>query len=809
MNYYFPLAFAINFFAMTGFMVILGLIGKSNLAADVGIVQGATLALFYAFSANARNLILNASSNVSISPLLLSRITLLVPLGSISFLLSTSLPEVSWALALILIIRRCTEWISELHLSLVEVNRDRFFARNFFFLQVFLLFVALLGAVISSIFFWIGTLVWAISPLALHIQFIRENFSLQNASGKFYEHLFPHFGSTAITGATVYIFRLIILILAGKVLAGDLYTAYAIGGFLSSLFVYALGPSLALQNNQKNEVVLPGWLKFLLGLLIAAGFFLFIISETELGELNIFGKSNLFWSATGLSMIGGSMMLLAQRIRISLLQLFGDQDVLGPDLIINILMLSFVTFSFYIIGPGVLKFLFLANSVIAFLFYYSAKQGITFKRLPLLKIISENNIRFMVALILVFPLFFQLSGKIFNDPIILFDSQANLARLPIPISVIACFGGLFLIGNYQRSKIALYMLFLTFMGLLGTTLVSTKDSMNFQSDKLILMMQFILPMFALILGQIYETKGRDLKLFEKAILWVILIIVPSQLIASWISGLFILSPYLYLFSIYQQLQYVPTIFIGLYLIAMFSLWDISIYKIILILLAPLMSLYAVLSQSVLTNIALYTGLIFFVTLRYVKLKDKLPAVLFIIMICLSSSVVFALRNDEVFYEHFLKKLNIRPQATAQNQSNYGSHISHRATIWEYHLNGILSDAKNLFLGNTTRPDRAEYPSAHNYYLDMVYNFGIIPLLPVCALLLLTVKKILNYRKKIGYDFNILGLVLVTFFFLLIDNFFKVGLRQPYPGIITFFLWGLLLSRLSIFHESHVNVTNAS
>ena len=30
---------------------------------------------------------------------------------------------------------------------------------------------------------------------------------------------------------------------------------------------------------------------------------------------------------------------------------------------------------------------------------------------------------------------------------------------------------------------------------------------------------------------------------------------------------------------------------------------------------------------------------------------------------------------------------------------------------------------------------------------------------------------------------------------MIVNMLKVGMRQPYPGIITFFLWGLLLSHL--------------
>jgi drug/metabolite transporter superfamily protein YnfA len=46
------------------------------------------------------------------------------------------------------------------------------------------------------------------------------------------------------------------------------------------------------------------------------------------------------------------------------------------------------------------------------------------------------------------------------------------------------------------------------------------------------------------------------------------------------------------------------------------------------------------------------------------------------------------------------------------------------------------------------------------------------------------------------DLGLLGLTLVVLFLVLIDSNFKVTLRQPYPGVFTFFLWGLLLAKLS-------------
>ena len=37
---------------------------------------------------------------------------------------------------------------------------------------------------------------------------------------------------------------------------------------------------------------------------------------------------------------------------------------------------------------------------------------------------------------------------------------------------------------------------------------------------------------------------------------------------------------------------------------------------------------------------------------------------------------------------------------------------------------------------------------------------------------------------------------------------KVGMRQPYPGIITFFIWGLLIARLSTHAPSQPTMTDS-
>ena len=45
----FPLATLFNSFSMTALMIVFGIAGRHEVAADIALVQGATLALFYAF----------------------------------------------------------------------------------------------------------------------------------------------------------------------------------------------------------------------------------------------------------------------------------------------------------------------------------------------------------------------------------------------------------------------------------------------------------------------------------------------------------------------------------------------------------------------------------------------------------------------------------------------------------------------------------------------------------------------------------------------------------------------------------------
>jgi hypothetical protein len=80
----------------------------------------------------------------------------------------------------------------------------------------------------------------------------------------------------------------------------------------------------------------------------------------------------------------------------------------------------------------------------------------------------------------------------------------------------------------------------------------------------------------------------------------------------------------------------------------------------------------------------------------------------------------------------------------------------------------------------------------------VYNFGVLAFLPLLFLIGYTLRALWRARETLWRSpaaLPLLGLSAAVLFALFMDSVFKVPLRQPYPGIFFFFLWGLLLAQL--------------
>lgn len=788
MKFIFPIAVLANTFAMTALFIALGLSGKSALAADVAIVHGATLALFFAFSANARSLILSPSSSSSFASLLLIRLILIIPLFVVAYFLSVSV-EVSTALAIALISRRAVEWLGELHLSEWEKNAQTQPALFYVLLQSILLAFAFAWLIKDGTYPLLGIWLWAFVPLIFSIKIIIKSFKgVGESLKKTHKKLMPHYGSTLIIGVTVYVFRLLLILLTGKEIAGDLFTAFAIGGLIGSVFANAFGASMRFHEQQQGKHHFPILLSVVLSVTTIFGVSLLIASQMELAILEVVGKTNFFWQAVGLSLIGGVVMVFAQRIRFKLLQNDVEHDVFGPDVMSNLLLLAVIPFSFYLVGLQSMTILYLLSAVLAYAFYFSyMKHELAGKTQYL-----AEKLKPILLIGLLFPLFFQINKGVFNVPGIYFNSMGNLGLLPIPISVFACFGGIFLLGKYKQANAAFGIVFCTFILMLLPVLLMTTITESQQEAKLILLVQFLLPMFALVFGSMFQFKNNQtITQMGKVFLYVLMFIVPLQLFMSWYQGMPYLTPSIGgLFSIYQHFQYVPVIFVSAFLISLFGLWS-SPFKSVLILLAVLMAIYVAASLSMLAIGLLIMGVALLACYKWHFSKEKIPFILLLVVTLLSFGYIHEKRETIAFkFSIAVTESASAPAALAVPQN-----VTERIDYWKFYTAEILDDLSGLMLGHQQPPDRDQYPSAHNYYLDFTYNFGLVALIPIIALLIFTLIKTYSFRKIIYRSPELLGLCFVVLFLLFADNFLKVGLRQPYPGIFTFFLWGLLLNYL--------------
>lgn len=407
-------------------------------------------------------------------------------------------------------------------------------------------------------------------------------------------------------------------------------------------------------------------------------------------------------------------------------------------------------------------------------------------------VIKANNklLIFGLGIALLFPLFFQISGGVYMG--FLLDSGGSIRNLPLPIAVLACFGGMAtLIVHSRRAYVAITFIASMLVVMLVSVLFAGSE-LQFELRKLILLAQFVMPMLALALGQMIMD---DDKVIPKAFLLVLLVIVPLQLLAGWMQGTLTLTHSMYLFSIYQHFQYVPLVFVAAFAYATVTLW--GTHKTLLLFLLPLMFIYVIASVSFLSIAAFIIFVSIFVDHRLRQSKKIHGISIPLIVIAV---VTFSIIGIAAYFAVAKNKTSIIGdngqyigKFLALSDGRLPVNVSERIVDWRLFGSGIIESPRTMILGHAVPLAREVRTSAHNWYIDIVYTFGFISLLPVFVLIGYTVY--LLWRSRNVLTLEVWCLAFIVFYLVVVDSNFKVTLRQPYSGIFTYFLWGLLLSRL--------------
>jgi hypothetical protein len=366
------------------------------------------------------------------------------------------------------------------------------------------------------------------------------------------------------------------------------------------------------------------------------------------------------------------------------------------------------------------------------------------------------------------------------------------------------FGGIALLGNYAAATRTLTVVFFTVLLLVTTLFATAQGSSTYDGAKLILLAQYLLPIFGLILGQMYGAATQE-PIFERIALLVLLLVLPAQLAATWLSGYTLMSPKVFVFSIYQHLQYFPMIVAALVTMASLALWNHGIVaRVALTILMPAAMVQIVGSMSMMAILGVVFGLVGFAITQLRKGESRrwaastLAATIFCGVAYSAVSVSGVLQNllspedKQVINMSWQDKLS---SVDTDNNETLPKGMSTRFDYWRYYADGVVESPQVFLFGHKSPPDRNLYPSAHNYWLDALYNFGALFLLPMIILLLGTLRTLWRQRTDILANPVLLGTSIAAIYLLLGENMIKTGMRQPYPGIITFFVWGLLITRL--------------
>ena len=802
--YLFPLCFAFNSFSLSFLLVVAGLAGQSALAADLSLSQAAMLTFFFSLSGNARNLILK-SRDEGIDRSIMQMRLLTAPLLAVAALaVSVYVSKVSIALSAALVLRQLSEWFTETELSRRESNSEH--AKAELFLAS--LALPLFGAVASLLFFkpiFLPMLyVWAVLPLLLCAGgLVRYAATLSRISIE-WRRILPNCGSTFIIGMGVFFFRQLITGFSGKEAAGQLFTAFALGSIAGSLYDRTIGPSLNISGELEGARRLISRVSWSLPLVGAA----IVLAAYFFGDRGYISRNLYLVPAAGFSLAGGFVMIGAQAIKINLLHSKTRNDVFMADLLSNFSILVSVPVTYLVFGEAAFSALYFTNAVLVYLAYWLMRGEFLEAKVPSFEKLLQGAAAFAVLA----PIFLQLGGGIYRAQAELYDWGGKLSMMPLPLSAFLIFPLILLLHSFRGVKRFAVFTFAVFSIMMFGTVISSPHDPEAIKDKLLLSMQYILPFFGLVLAEHVGLSKEFERRMARGFLYLSAAIVVLQTGIALLSGGLRLSPYLYAFSIYNNSQYAAVIFVSAFLVSLFWLYDTAGRKErkLLLLMFPLMCLYAAMSWSMLAIVMILTGLlIFWISSRFERriglfFMAGVAAVFLLGGVLRHYGGTFSLMKEGAYPTISALKIrqcamavpNAPPATPAGRAGTIPPNVSERLGVWSFYAGRVRdADLKTLLFGHSVVLHRKQYPSAHNYYLDILYNFGLLTLLPIILLVLYTVKLVWAARGSIAGDSSLLGVVFVVLFLVFLENSFKVGLRQPYSGIYSFFLWGLLAVKL--------------
>ena len=352
------------------FLMVLSVIfGDSSFAAEIGVFPGIVLLLTQVFSANARSLLLYNVNNKFYDQVINIRfylgICIMFILTSYQYFFSNT---DNFIILSILSFIVCLSWINEINLAIHEKNRSSLVIKFFLIVSILFYFLVLAnfisntGQLFDLLKFY---LLFHILFFAYHINILNFNIKkfIQYFKNQFEEYLAVASSFFNIIG--VIIWRISLVMLLGKSVAGLFFASFAIASFPGTLFNNIVGQIVTI--NEKIKILIYKISNVLFILYIIIILFLIIVNEIYLQNLEFYK----FFNITLTSLMGTPFMLRALSNRHEFLSISkaSQKKIFIKDVMYGISISPIIVILFYIGGINFLIYSYPLSSFLA-LFYY-------------------------------------------------------------------------------------------------------------------------------------------------------------------------------------------------------------------------------------------------------------------------------------------------------------------------------------------------------------------------------------------------------------------------------------------------------
>lgn len=761
------LNYSINFFSLNILIILLYLFDFTKLVNETALLTSFIVLICQVFSGNSRTLILANKDFINADDVIILRLLFLFPITIFTFVFIYiyDFSDISFASSIVFLV--LSQWVYEIYLSKKEIESKKIVYPHF--LLSFVTFLLVLVSLFLQNILFLKIIIFTYSIIIFYFSvfyLLSRKRSIPkiiiDIKSLFNILIFSSYGSSLSVAVSNFFFRYFLIKLVGEDLSSTLIICFMAGSFPVSMFTHIIGASLF-----RFKINFRKIFKFIFLFFACITFLVILMISDLLFDINSRAlKLNEIERLTiGISLIGiYPMMLGLFRRQFYLNNSIRRENFFYLDIIYSLSVILVIPILYIINNENYFSLSFLITGTLSYLIFNFSK------------ILNKEKIIKVFVFLIPLPIFFSLFDgfKKFSFAIMdkskFSDQLLDFFILPLPIScLVVPFLLISLLSNTKNRTTTIYFVSLSIF----TALFSLSLSNRFNFSNLLNFVQFYLPTIAIVCGEIIGASKRYYSKYLKYFMIVALTIIISQIISTLTYKTDFLNPDILFLYIYQTEQYSSLALVFIFFIyiqkILFNKNNIFFnYKPFLALL--ILSVYIYLSYNATLYLYFLLYLIFLIAFTKKYIFNYLIFLVFLIFIINKMEINLNLNEILVNRTHWYNTYFVEITFSIQNLL-FGSNINNELYI------------------NTS--------GVYNYYLDFVYNFGLASIIPLIILMFLTIKKTYVLRKTFKSDLQNATIFLILIIVLFVDSFLKVSLKQPYIGIIIFFIWGIYFSNLTL------------